>query len=148
MLRTPFTSWREAMQQVSADIDGEFGEVLTFIPCRKPTDAMGKPLPGGVNLQSVPIGPQYVLTGVFRYRSEIGFQTHGKGGLSAGVESRKPIAEFAIATLLTLPAAPQIGDQIVRGAGGNRFQVRDVLSDGVSRVSLHLNIMGPQDLLR
>lgn len=123
-------SWHAEMQGVADAINESFGEPLTILP------RIGKPNFGTV---PDPSKPEVTLAGVFSIRSIEAFAAHDASGMQrAGitrVSTRQPLASLA---LKDLPYPILTRYRIRRERDGAVYEVTDVLSDGVSRVLLHL----------
>jgi hypothetical protein len=131
------TKWRSHMQHVAAAIDGAFGELVSVTPTTRSPNLMAKLDPS--------LTPATV-SAVFSWRSEMAFNHSNSRSISSGsietaplVSTRKPFFSFKCGEL---PFALRQGYQIERLCDGSLFEVKDVKSDGVSRVQVEVVQLG------
>ncbi|MCW2284910.1 hypothetical protein M2323_002736 [Rhodoblastus acidophilus] len=127
------TNWLAGMQDVSASIDQEFGEVVTIIPCKMRPNFRPQPLEDHA----------VTLMAVFSWRSLMVLKINSGTTTRADpmAESRKPVFSFSREAL---PWALNSGDLIRRECSGDVFEITGVEPDGVSRIVARTTQMGRQ----
>jgi hypothetical protein len=132
-------NWRAEMQGVAAAIDDTFSESVTVVPMRR-----------AVN-QSATVDPSRApvsVRAVFSWRSEMAFNNRNSHAVSSGnidtaplISTRKPCFSFRFGSL---PFAIRQADRIMRLSDGSLFEIKDVKSDGVSRVETEVVQLGQE----
>lgn len=120
-----FQGWHSAMQEVSHEIDRQFGEVLRIMPAHVSPNRSPVYYPENA----------IELMGVFRWPST-SRNLHLK---EMKVVSRDPCATFS---RTDLPWGIHRGDRISRCCDGTEWEVTAVRPDGVSRVECDLVQLG------
>lgn len=135
MLFPETDNWRAGMQDVSAAIDDTMGELVTVTPA----------LAAAVNFPSVP-DPSNAVTVTAVFTSEAKLLTMGEGrvgSVSASplVSTSKPVFQFGNRTL---PWPIRQHYRITLCRTGETFEVTDVKSDGVARITVNVVQLGRQ----
>jgi hypothetical protein len=126
------------MQDVSAAVDETMGELVTVTP------ASAFP-----NFPSVEEPSNAVtVTAVFTSKAETVAMGEGGrvGGLSVSplISTSKPVFQFSYAVLQSMPFKLKQYQRITRACSGEKFEVRDIKPDGVSRVTVNVVQLGRQ----
>lgn len=130
-------NWRSQMQDVAAEIDGAFGESVTVTPMTRTVNHSAT-----VDNSRAPV----TVCAVFSWRSEMAFNNRNSRAVSSTnidtaplISTRKPCFSFRFGVL---PFALRQAYQITRLCDGSVFEVKEVKSDGVSRVEVEVVQLG------
>jgi hypothetical protein len=132
-------NWRAEMQGVAAAIDDSFGESVTVMPMRRAVNHSSTPDPTRTHV---------AVCAVFSWRSEMAFNNRDSRAVSSSnidtaplISTRKPCFSFRFGSL---PFALRQADRITRLSDGSLFEIKNVKSDGVSRVEAEVVQLGQE----
>jgi hypothetical protein len=132
-------NWRAEMQGVAAAIDDTFGESVTVMPMRRAVNQTATDDPSRAHV---------TICAVFSLRSEMAFNNRDSRALSSNnidtaplISTRKPCFSFRFGSL---PFAIRQADRIKRLSDGSLFEIKEIKSDGVSRVEAEVVQLGTE----
>jgi hypothetical protein len=127
-------NWHAGMLGVSASIDESFGELVRIIPTSKRPNMQAKPQPEHA----------VEVLAVFSWRAKMVFKQNSGTAMQTQeglIETRVPIFDFSRDAL---PWGLQQLDIIERVCSGEKFEIKNVQPDGVSRIVVDVVQLGRQ----